>query len=128
MEVYKTCRQTAAYCANEQGDYAAPARIQVLHDCAEIHLLTGDLIARSSPYHQQLARLAGEVAHACAEAFRDVEHGDPYLRKLYAVCMQSVKSLRIFLGEAEDTPVYTRADHASKGSFPASDPPPTSGI
>lgn len=125
LDVYKVCRQTAAYCADQQGDYATPHRVQVLHDCAEIHLLTADLITRASPFHRQVARLACDSARACAEAFRDDEHGDPQLRKLYAVCMQAVQAIGVFIGDEEAPPQEDKRDEASKESFPASDPPPT---
>lgn len=124
MDVYQVCRQTAAYCANQQGAYAAPHRTQVLHDCAEIHLLTGDFLARASPYHRQAAGLACEIAQACADAFREIEHDDPQLRKLYAVCAQATEQLGAFLGQVEMPPKSDARDEALKGSFPASDPPP----
>ncbi len=124
MDVYKVCRQTAAYCADRRGDYAAPHRIQVLHDCADAHLLASDFLARASPYHRKAAGLACDIAQACADAFRDLEHDDPQLRKLYAVCAQSTQLVGAFLGRVEHAPEADARDQALKESFPASDPPP----
>ena len=124
MDVYQTCRQTAAYCADRRGDYAAPHRIQVLHDCADVHLLTADFLARASHYHRQAAGLACDIAQACADAFGEIEHDDPQLRKLYAVCAQATQQLGAFLGRVERQPESDARDEALKESFPASDPPP----
>ncbi len=124
MDVYKVCRQTAAYCSSQGGDYADPHRLQVLYDCAESHLLAGDFLARASRFNRPAAQLAADLATACAEAFQDLEHDDKQLRKLYAVCMQSTQVIGVLLGEIEKLPQNDQRDEALKESFPASDPPP----
>ena len=121
MEAYKVCRQTAAYCVNEGGEMADPHRIQVLYDGAEINLAMADFLARASPFHDELGRLAIRITRACADAISRDEHDDEQLRITYAVCGRAVRACEELVGARDEAELDER-DVELRGTFPASDP------
>lgn len=125
-EAYKVCTMTIAYCANARGEKADPHRLQVLFDCADLCLTTAAAAGRASKFLRPLAELTSDVAEACASAYADVEHGDLQLKKLYAVCLRAAQTCDEFTGKVEPAPVADEQDLALRGTFPASDPTPTS--
>lgn len=123
MNAYRTCRETSAYCIDEGGDLATLERLKAFDDCAEVNLSLANFLLRGSEHAVQLARVCLSVTQACADAIRDIEHGDPQLRSAYAVCQGARRACLQVLGE--DVPTFDDdRDEVGRESFPASDPPP----
>ena len=124
MEAYRACMMTLPYCIQQGGDLATPARLQVLHDCADLNLAVANFLARGSRFHKPLAELCIDVSRACAEALADIEHSDPQLRIVYAACQRVAQACHSLTASAE-TEASRKRDEALRETFPASDPTPT---
>ncbi len=125
IDAYKVSTMTIAYCANAGGAAAEPHRLQPLFDLAGLSQTTAAAASRASHFLRPLAELTADVARACADAYADLEHGDGQLRQLYAVALHAANACDTFTGRRDADPVQDERDLAEKGSFPASDPPPT---
>lgn len=123
LDAYKYCTQTAAYLLLRGGTGAEPQRIQALNDCADVNLMTSNLLSRSSPFRTGAAILAADVSSACSEALDQIEHDDPQLRATYAACLRACRQCRELSG-LDEPARYTARDETVWESFPSSDAPP----
>lgn len=121
LNAHRVCLETAAHHLAASDPDAELLRR--LHDCADLTLVTAHAATRQSPYTYALARLCGEVSHACAESLDAHRSDKDSYRVAYATCLGVSEACAQFDGQGESAE-EKRRDEILEESFPASDPPP----
>lgn len=126
LACYSACTETVSYCLERGGRYAEAAHIRMLLDCAEMARTAADFMLRGSDCHPEVCTLAASMAAACARAcaaFSD----DPRMKACVDACLRcasSCKQTKPVNGQRGD---YDGYDKTVADTYPASDPPSTSG-
>lgn len=122
-QLYRLCMESAAYGAQEGGDYGRPKTLQALHDTADLSLVLINLLARASRLHRAQAEVTRKAAEQCAEVLRPFEQDDGQLRATFAACRSFVTAIDELTG-AVTREGSSQRDEALKETFPGSDSPP----
>jgi hypothetical protein len=122
VECQRICAETVTYCLQQGGRLADESLIRLLQDANDFCRMTNDLLTRRSEWHGRASAMAAEVlaqaARRCAE-FGD----DAQLKTCSEACLRAAScAKRMEPGEA------VSYDKVSADSFPASDPPATTGV
>lgn len=91
-DCHAMCTQTIAHCLKLGGRHAAPDRIRVLMDCAQMCATTVDYMLRESPFHDRVCRLCTELCKQCGKDCLQVAGGDQLLKQCVEMCRRCAES------------------------------------
>ena len=91
-DCHATCIQMIDHCLKLGGQYAAPAHIRLLMDCAQMCSITADFMARASSYHDRTCRLCAELCRSCAESCARVAGDDQPVKQCAELCRRCAES------------------------------------
>lgn len=122
VESERMCMETMTYCLQQGGRMADESLIRALQDASDFCRLTTELLYRRSEWHGRASAMAAEVVGQTAR--RCTEFGDDaQLKTCSEACLRAAScAKRMEPGEA------VSYDKVSADSFPASDPPATTGV
>jgi hypothetical protein len=86
------CISMINHCLTLGGQYAAPAHIRVLMDCAQMCTITADFMARASSFHDRTCRLCAELCRSCADSCVRVAGDDQSVKQCAELCRRCAES------------------------------------
>lgn len=120
------CTETVAYCLEQGGRHAESAHIRLMLDCAEICRTAADFMMRGSDHQSSVCALAAEVAAACARSCAEFKD-DARMKACVDACLRCASSCKQTQAAPAPRADYGGYDKTVADTYPASDPPSTSG-
>jgi hypothetical protein len=118
----QVCMETISYCLHQGGQLADEPLIRLLQDATDVCRLSSDLLLRRSAWQGRMSTLAAEVLGQCAR--RCLELGeDAQLNACSAACLRAASCAKRM-----EPGIPVSYDTVDAASFPASDPPSTTGV
>lgn len=72
LKCHRICLDTATQCLLIGGDLAAPERVRLLYDAAQICQMAADFILRKSLFHLQSCELCAEICERVVDSCEDL--------------------------------------------------------
>lgn len=91
-DCHALCTQTIAHCLKLGGRHAAPDRIRLLVDCAQMCATTIDYMLRESTFHDRVCRLCAELCRQCGKDCLPVAGDDQLLQQCIELCRRCAES------------------------------------
>jgi hypothetical protein len=91
-DCHARCISMISHCLTLGGQYATPAHIRLLMDCAQICTATADYMARESSFHDRTCSLCSEICRRCAESCEQVGRDDQMVKQCAELCRRCAGS------------------------------------
>ena len=126
LACYSACTEAVTYCLEQGGAHADSAHIRLLLDCAAMCRTAADFMLRNSDCQSNVCTLAAEVAAACARSCAGLKD-DPRMKAVADACLRCASSCKQTTTDPAPRADYGGYDKTVADTYPASDPPSTSG-
>jgi hypothetical protein len=95
LQCHRVCLSMAmTHCFEIGGEHARPQHLRLMLDCAEFCLLTADMLARKSQFHNRICALSAEICDVCAADCAKLGHMDGCVaicRTTAALCREAAR-------------------------------------